>query len=122
MAKPAVIGVDKLGREIRDYAHGEWWGTPRHEIHWGPAIDLDRCVGCGLCYASCDGRVVYDWDVPTGRPVVARFDNCSPGCTTCANLCPADAISFPEVADIREARNGHGVVAKARAKVTALGD
>lgn len=120
MARPAVISVDALGSEIRDFAHGEWWGMPRHEIHRGPTIDPDRCIGCGLCYVTCDGRVVYDWEVLTGRPVMGRFDSCSPGCTTCANLCPVDAISFPDIAVIRRERDIHGVVAKARARVTLL--
>ncbi|MGC9398160.1 MAG: 4Fe-4S dicluster-binding protein [Anaerolineae bacterium] len=122
MAKPPVIGEDQLGREIRDYAHGEWFGVPRTEIHWGPTIDADKCIGCGLCYVTCGGRVVYDWDVTAKRPIVARFDNCSPGCNTCANLCPAEAIIFPEVADIHAQRDQHRVVAKARKKVVALKD
>ena len=122
MAKPSVIGTDQLGRDIRDYAHGEWFGAPRSDIHWGPTVNYDKCIGCGLCYVTCGGRVVYDWDVATNRPVVARFDNCSPGCNTCANLCPAEAITFPDLAAIRTPRDEHNVVAKARKKVAALKD
>lgn len=120
MAKPPLIGVDKLGRDILDYAHGEWFGVPRGDVHWGPTVDYDKCVGCGLCYITCGGRVVYDWDTLAGRPMVARLANCSPGCNTCANLCPAEAITFPEIADIRAQRDQHRVVAKARKRVTAL--
>jgi NAD-dependent dihydropyrimidine dehydrogenase PreA subunit len=122
MAKPSVIGTDQLGRDIRDYAHGEWFGAPRSDIHWGPTVNYDKCIGCGLCYVTCGGRVVYDWDVATNRPVVARFDNCSPGCNTCANLCPAEAITFPDLAAIRTPRDEHNVIAKARKKVAALKD
>ena len=122
MAKPPVVSTDQLGREIRDYAHGEWFGAPRNEIHWGPTVDTDQCVGCGLCYVTCGGRVVYDWDITANRPIVARFDNCSPGCNTCANLCPANAITFPPIAEIHAQRDQHRVVAKARKKVAALKD
>ncbi len=122
MAKPSVIGTDQLGRDIRDYAHGEWFGAPRSDIHWGPTVNYDKCIGCGLCYVTCGGRVVYDWDVATNRPIVARFDNCSPGCNTCANLCPAEAITFPDLAAIRTPRDEHNVIAKARKKVAALKD
>ena len=122
MAKPKVIGQDKLGRDIRDYAHGEWWGVERQEIHWGPTVDEDRCVGCGLCYMTCGGRVVYDWNTETGRPIVARFDNCSPGCRTCANLCPTEAITFPDVSEIQAQRDQHDVVAKAHRRVADLKD
>ncbi|MDX9954882.1 MAG: 4Fe-4S ferredoxin [Anaerolineae bacterium] len=120
MAKPRLIGTDLLGREIYDHAAGDWFGVPRHEVYWGPTVDAAACIGCGMCYVSCSGRVVYDWDVLANRPIVARFDNCSPGCTTCANLCPADAITFPAVATIRAVRDQHQVVAQARRKVAAL--
>lgn len=122
MAKPPVIGTDQLGRDIRDYAHGEWFGVPRSEVQWGPTIDYDKCVGCGLCYATCGGRVVYDWDVDAKRPIIARFDNCMPGCTTCANFCPVQAIHFPERAELHALRDQHRLVAKARKKVAALKD
>jgi len=122
MAKPPVIGTDPLGREIHDYAHGEWFGVPRGDISWRPAVDADKCVGCGLCYITCSGRVVYDWDITANRPIVARFDNCSPACNTCANLCPANAITFPSIADIRAQRDQHRVIAKARKKVATLKD
>lgn len=120
MAKPNLVGTDQLGREIYDYAHGEWFGVPRGDIHWGPTVDYEKCVGCGLCYVTCGGRVVYDWDATQGRPVVARFDNCMPGCTTCANLCPAQALAFPPLTELRLLRDQHRAVAKARQKVTAL--
>ncbi len=120
MAKPPVIRVDKLGRDILDYAHGEWFGVPRSEVQWGPTVNYEQCIGCGLCYMVCGGRVVYDWDMVQGRPVVARFDNCMPGCTTCANFCPAQAIVFPLLDSLHALRDQHRIVAKARKKVAAL--
>lgn len=120
MAKMPVIGKDQLGREIHDYAHGEWFGVSRAEVNWGPTIDYDKCLGCGLCYVTCGGRVVYDWNSEDNRPIVARFDNCMPGCTTCANLCPAEAISFPPIADLHAQRDQYRAIAKARKKVAAL--
>ena len=120
VTKPPGIGTDKLGRDIFDYAHGVWMGVPRSEIHWGPAVGHDRCVGCGLCHLTCGGRIVYDWCTVEARPTVPRYDNCSPGCNTCANLCPADAITFPALAEIRAQQDQNHIVGKARKRLSGL--
>ena len=69
---------------------------------------------------TCKGRVVYDWDFEKMRPIVARPYNCMVGCSTCANLCPADAISFPSKNELEKYRNKAKVVAKARKKLEEL--
>ena len=46
------------------------------------------------------GRNVYDWNEE--GPVVARPLQCVVGCTTCANLCMGEAISFPDIKELRE--------------------
>ncbi len=108
-----IIGKDILGRTIRDYSNTTWWGIPRREIPWFPQIDYERCVGCGMCFLTCSGRVVYDWDFEKNRPVVARPYNCMVGCITCSNLCPRDAISFPSLSQLRKWRDKAQAVAKA---------
>ncbi len=111
---------DLLGRSIRDLSNTEWWGIPRREIKWYPHIDYDRCIGCGLCYITCSGRVVYDWDFDNMKPIVARPYNCLVGCTTCANLCPRDAIHFPPLGYLRKVRDHAKAIIKARNKIISL--
>ncbi len=118
--KPEVIGKDVLGRVIKDYASMPWWGKPRQEIPWYPRINYDRCIGCGLCFLTCGGRVVYDWDFEKMRPIVARPYNCMVGCDTCAKLCPRDAIIFPHLGELRKWRDEAGAVGKARKKLEEL--
>jgi NAD-dependent dihydropyrimidine dehydrogenase PreA subunit len=73
-------------------------GYPREKIDWHPTINYEKCVKCGMCM-NC-GRKVYDWNEE--GPVVARPLQCVVGCTTCANLCMGEAISFPDIKELRE--------------------
>ncbi len=79
----------------KDLSQTRWHGIPRTEIPWVPAVDPDKCIGCELCYVTC-GREVYEI-VPGPRPkaAVERPFNCMVGCSTCAMVCPTQAISFP---------------------------
>ncbi len=105
---------DPLGRLIKDFSNELWFDIPRKEIEWYPKIDYEKCIGCGTCYVICKGRVVYDWDFKNMRPIVARPYNCMVGCSTCANLCPAEAIMFPPKEKLIEIRNKAQVVLKSR--------
>jgi len=69
-----------------------WHGIPRREIPWFPTVDADTCIGCTLCYGSC-GRGVFD--MRDNVTVAARPYECMVGCSTCATVCPVEAISFP---------------------------
>ena len=89
-----VIGKDALGRPVKDLSVVPWWGVERKKIEWYPKINYDVCAGCGICFVTC-GRRVFDWDIQEGKPVVARPYNCMVGCSTCAMICPCDAIEFP---------------------------
>ena len=69
-----------------------WHGIPREQIPWFPTVDGEACIGCSLCFVTC-GRGVYEME---GRvAVVARGMDCMVGCSTCAAVCPTEAISFP---------------------------
>jgi NAD-dependent dihydropyrimidine dehydrogenase PreA subunit len=78
-----------------DAKFAKWKGVDRMEIEWNPTIDLEACVGCGMCVTSC-GRNVFEYDVKNKKAVVERPYNCMVGCTSCESWCIYDAISFPE--------------------------
>jgi len=111
---------DILGRPIKDFSSTEWWGIPRKEIEWYPRIDYERCIGCGLCFFTCSGRVVYDWDFERMRPVVARPYNCMVGCDTCAKMCPRDAILFPPLGYLRKLRDKAQAIVQSRQRLREL--
>ena len=81
--------------EQKDKKFSEWHGVERDKINWGPAIDDEKCIGCGLCVSTC-GRKVYKFNYCTKKPTVTSPNNCLVGCQTCANLCPSNAIKFAE--------------------------
>ena len=72
-----------------------WHGVDRLKYVWFPRIDYDKCTGCGLCLLTC-GNDVFRWYPEGNLPIVANPGNCVLGCTTCAKLCPEDAITFPD--------------------------
>jgi NAD-dependent dihydropyrimidine dehydrogenase PreA subunit len=69
-----------------------WHGIPRREIPWFPTVDADACIGCTLCYVTC-GRGVFDMQDKIA--IAARPYECMVGCSTCATVCPVEAITFP---------------------------
>ena len=79
----------------KDLSQTQWHGIARKEIPWFPAVDPDKCIGCELCYVTC-GREVYETTPDKyHKAVVERRYNCMVGCSTCAVVCPTQAISFP---------------------------
>ncbi len=74
--------------------HGTRKGTSREEIPWYPTVDLDKCVGCKECFNFCSHKV-YAWDEKNNKTKVAEPFQCVVGCSTCAGMCPEEAISFP---------------------------
>lgn len=71
-----------------------WHGVRHEEIDWNPSVVAERCISCGLCVTSC-GRKVYQFDYANNLAVVANPLNCMVGCSTCATVCPHEAIEFP---------------------------
>jgi NAD-dependent dihydropyrimidine dehydrogenase PreA subunit len=69
-----------------------WHGISREEIPWYPSVNTEKCIGCTLCYVTC-GRSVYKME--NNKSVAENPYNCMVGCTTCATVCPTEAISFP---------------------------
>ena len=85
-------------------------GFPRDKVHWNPTIDPDKCVKCGMCM-NC-GREVYNWTAE--GPQVTRPNECVVGCSTCANLCLGDAISFPPIEELRSLYKREGIWSKVK--------
>lgn len=85
-------------------------GYPREKIEWYPTVDLEKCVKCGMCM-NC-GKKVYDWT--EDGPVVARPYSCVVGCTSCANLCLGNAITFQDIETVREIYKREGIWSKVK--------
>lgn len=71
-----------------------WHGIPREEIPWFPTVDGEACIGCQLCYVTC-GRAVFE--MRDGVAFAVAPMECMVGCSTCGNVCPTSAISFPNL-------------------------
>lgn len=84
-----------------------WHGIPRQEVPWYPTVDLQACIGCELCYVTC-GRGVYD--IQDRKAVTTQPYACMVGCTTCAMVCPTEAIHFPEREVVRRVEREHKIL------------
>jgi len=92
-----------------DISDVDSWGPERHELGatiieagnsvynetggWRslvPAIDVEKCDGCMLCYFYCpDASIVIE----NGKAVGIDLEHCK-GCGICAKECPTDAIAM----------------------------
>jgi NAD-dependent dihydropyrimidine dehydrogenase PreA subunit len=80
--------------------YGFWKGTPRENIPWYPAVELDRCAGCKACFEFC-GHGVYAWNEQDEKPVIAEPFQCIVGCSSCRDQCAAGALSFPPLSALK---------------------
>lgn len=49
-------------------------------------------------YLNCD-KNVFSWE--DNHPILTHSNDCVVGCSTCANLCLGNAISFPQIEEVR---------------------
>ncbi|MDI6639651.1 MAG: 4Fe-4S binding protein [Methanocellales archaeon] len=54
-----------------------------------PIIDVEACVGCGMCSMFCPEGVVYEVE----DKYTIDYDYCK-GCGVCAHECPSGAIEM----------------------------
>ncbi len=73
--------------------YGTWQGHPREHIPWFPTVAEDLCNGCGACLDFCAFGVFGAAE--DGKVTVAEPFKCQVGCSSCANVCPPRAITFP---------------------------
>jgi CDP-4-dehydro-6-deoxyglucose reductase len=86
---------------LNDKSKPAWHGIPRDEINWSPIIDLEKCIGCGLCVLECPTHV-FRFDFNRHIAEVIKSSKCKVGCTTCVNLCLAKAIKLPSLQELYE--------------------
>jgi NAD-dependent dihydropyrimidine dehydrogenase PreA subunit len=70
-------------------------------------VDAQACIGCELCYVAC-GRGVYD--LKNRKAVAAHPYACMVGCSTCARVCPTDAIRFPDREVVHRTEREHKIL------------
>jgi len=93
----------------KDLSQTQWHGIARQEIPWFPTVDANKCIGCELCYVTC-GREVYGITTDKfHKALVERQYNCMVGCSTCAVVCPTQAISFPSRDLVWKAEREHKI-------------
>jgi CDP-4-dehydro-6-deoxyglucose reductase len=90
-----------------------WHGVRKEEIEWHPTVEHELCIGCGLCVLGCAADV-YAFDFDKRKPVVIAPLKCKVGCVTCANTCPAHAISFPPLSRIHKIIKKRNVLATSK--------
>ena len=95
---------------------GPWHGIARETIPWFPTVNHAKCIGCELCFVTC-GRGVYD--VHDHKAWPERQYDCMVGCTTCANICPAQAITFPDKQIVQKVEREHKILAIVRKEAAA---
>jgi len=92
-----------------------WHGIPREDIPWYPMVDAETCIGCELCYVSC-GRNVFE--MRDNKSIVEHPFNCMVGCSTCATVCPVEAIRFPGRDLIWKLEREHKIFSLVRTEAT----
>ena len=75
--------------------------TSPQEFVWGPTIDEAACTDCKVCLEFCQQGVYAMVDEHVR--VVAKA-SCMEGCSHCASMCEAAALTFPTLDELRAAK------------------
>ncbi len=111
-------GIDRVADLVgRSVPRIKPWGELDLNYKVVAAIDQDKCIGCGLCYAACEDGCHQSirWERPEGfdssrglpqpraasslpNRYIVKTDSCV-GCNMCSLVCPVDGcITMEEVA------------------------
>jgi len=116
------ISNPKVRKILSKIDFSKWWGIERKKIRWYPVIDKEKCIGCGMCVATC-GRNVFEFDFKKNKSKVKNPYNCMVGCDNCSIYCPAGAVSFPQKNRrefIQSLLKKYNIAAKARENVMSM--
>jgi len=75
--------------EIRRLAIRQWNAWEFRSDHIPPGLDVETCIGCGRCEASC----VYDAIHVVENKAVLTPERCA-GCGLCVTRCPVRALDI----------------------------
>jgi NAD-dependent dihydropyrimidine dehydrogenase PreA subunit len=84
-----------------------WRGIPRKTIQWYPTVDEDACDGCKKCVTFCAFGVFTYSGSQKSVSVTDPFA-CVVGCSLCASICGAKAISFPPLSYLDDLPRARG--------------
>jgi Fe-S-cluster-containing hydrogenase component 2 len=59
-----------------------------------PAIEPEKCNGCGLCISVCPCKVLVLVDNVVTRKEKNQCHQCTRWCAKCDEVCPTGAISY----------------------------
>jgi NAD-dependent dihydropyrimidine dehydrogenase PreA subunit len=76
------------------------FSVPREKIDWAPRIDYEACLHDRACLDFCKNDV-FVWNEEAMRVEVVNPRHCVIGCTSCGQICPAEAISFPDTEELK---------------------
>jgi ferredoxin len=65
-----------------------------HPSNFIPTVNIEECIGCGLCIDKCQVQAISLSDQGNGmeQPLI-NFDRCI-GCGVCSSSCPNDSMSM----------------------------
>lgn len=93
IARDMAKWLDKHGyesvEEVRGLAIRQWEERVYRTVHVPPELNVEACIGCGRCEASC----VYDAIHVAGEKAVLTPEKCY-GCGLCVTRCPVQALAI----------------------------
>jgi dihydroorotate dehydrogenase (NAD+) catalytic subunit len=75
--------------DVRRLAIRRWQEREFRTMHVPPVLDVDICIGCGLCEASCVYDAIHVMDDKAKLTPEACY-----GCGLCVTRCPVQALSI----------------------------
>jgi len=71
-----------------------------HPSNFIPSIELESCIGCGICVNKCQIHAITMADQGNGLEVPALNNEVCLGCGVCASACPSGSLSMSRRSDL----------------------